>query len=514
MTIDLRFYLSLLMRRIHYVLICLAGGVAIGVTLAMVLPTVFKASAKLIVESEQIPDELAATTVQTEAVEQLQIIQQRILTRGSLLTLADQLQIYADHAGPLLADEIVDDLRDRIAITTTGGAVQATIVEVSFDAPTALMSATVTNAVVALILQENVQMRTSVAGQTLAYFTEEVARLEQALTVQGADILAFQERNFEALPDSLDFRRQQQTAAQEQLAQVARDAAELRNQRDRLTQSYEATGEVGGLNAGQAGQTQTQRELQALKDDLSTLLAVAPQSPRAKVMRAQIAALEVTVAAQLASDFAGSTADAAASAFEIQLADLDGQLEFLAVQEQAIQATMDALRASIAATPGHAITLDALERDYANLRVQYDQAVANRVRAQTGDTIETLAKGQRISVIEQAIPPREPDHPNRMAVVVASTGIGFFTGLALIAALEAMNTAIRRPADLTQKLGITPFGTVPLIRTRWETVQHQTVIFAGFAVAIVVIPAVLWLVHAQVMPLDVIAERVKGKVGL
>jgi len=93
-------------------------------------------------------------------------------------------------------------------------------------------------------------------------------------------------------------------------------------------------------------------------------------------------------------------------------------------------------------------------------------------------------------------------------------GGGFFLGLVLVIVLEVMNTAIRRPVDITSKLGITPFGTVPLIRTRWEVVRRQTIIFAAFAIAIVMIPVALWLVHANVMPLDVILEKIKDKVGL
>lgn len=524
MTIDLRFYLSLFVRRIHYFLICLAIGSAIGITLATVLPPVFKASAKLIVESEQIPDELAATTVQTETTEQLQIIQQRILTRDSLLEMANRLRIYETKAGEvakrLPADEIVDDLRDRITIATTGGTtrngqMQATVVEVSFEAPTAQMSASVTNEVVTLILQENVEIRTSVAGQTLEYFNEEVSRLDQELATRGADILAFQERNLEALPDSLDFRRSQQSAAQERLAQVERDESILRDRRDRLTALYENTGDIGGLNTPLSNMTPEQRQLQGLKDELNTLLAVlSPENPRVKVMQAQVAALEETVAAQTSSGLDLSPTGAPMSAFDIQIADLDGQLDFLAAQKRTIEATMEALRVSIEATPGNAITLDTLQRDYANLRAQYDQAVSNRARAETGDTIEALAKGQRISVIEQAVAPREPDRPNRTVVAVAGMGAGFMVGLALIVVLELMNTAIRRPVDLTNKLGITPFGTVPLIRTRWEVVRRQTIIFAAFAVAIVMIPAFLWLIHAQVMPLDVILDRIKDKVGL
>ena len=524
MNFDMRFYMSLFARRLHYFLIVLFVGSAIGITLATVLPPVYKASAKLIVESEQIPDELAATTVQTETTEQLQIIQQRILTRDSLLEMANRLGIYEGRPGEIVqripADEIVEDLRKRITIRTTGGSstrgpVQATIVEVSFEAPTAVMSATVTNEVVTLILQENVEIRTSVAGQTLEYFNEEVARLDQELATRGADILAFQERNLEALPDSLDFRRQQQSAAQERLAQVERDESILRDRRDRLVTLFENTGDIGGLSTPLSNQTPEQRQLQGLKDELNTLLAVlSPENPRVKVMQAQVAALEETVAAQVSAGLETSASGAPLSPFEIQIADLDGQLDFLSAQKRTIQDTMEALRASIEATPGNAITLDTLQRDYSNLRAQYDQGVANRARAETGDTIEALAKGQRISVIEQAVSPREPDRPNRTILAAAGVGGGFFLGLALVILLELMNSAIRRPVDLTSKLGITPFGTVPLIRTRWEVVRRQTIIFAAFAIAIVMIPVALWLIHANVMPLDVILEKIKDKVGL
>lgn len=524
MNVDFGFYVTLFLRRIHYFLIPLFLCSAIGLTLAIVLPAVYRAEALLIVESQQIPDELAATTVQTETTEQLQIIQQRILTRDSLLEMANRLRIYAPQAGEVAerrpADEIVADMRKRIKIATTGGAgsrgpVQATIVRVSFEAPSAIMSATVTNEVVTLILQENVEIRTAVAGQTLEFFTEEVARLDQELATRGAEILGFQERNLEALPDSLEFRRQQQSAAQERLSQVERDEDIIRDRRDRLVALYERTGDIGGLNTPISNQTPEQRQLQSLKDELNTLLAVlSPENPRVKVMQAQVGALEQTVAAQVAAGVELTEAGVPLTAFEIQLADLDGQLDFLAAQKRQIESSMEALQVSIEATPGNAITLDTLERDYANLRAQYDQAVSNRARAETGDTIEALAKGQRISVIEQAVAPRDPERPNRALLAAGGMGGGFVLGLALIVLLELMNNAIRRPVDLTSKLGITPFGTVPLIRTRWEVVRRQTIIFAAFAIAMVVIPTLLWFIHVQVMPLNDVIDSIRSRAGV
>ena len=119
--LDVAFYLALFLRRLPYFLIFVVAGTAIGVALALTLPPSYEAQARLVVESEQIPDELAASTVRTEASEQLQIIQQRILTRDTLLDMANRLNIYAGR-GPgerLRPDQIVQDLRSRIRIRTT-----------------------------------------------------------------------------------------------------------------------------------------------------------------------------------------------------------------------------------------------------------------------------------------------------------------------------------------------------------------------------------------------------------
>jgi len=79
---------------------------------------------------------------------------------------------------------------------------------------------------------------------------------------------------------------------------------------------------LGGLNTPVSSQTPEQRQLQSLKDELNTLLAVlSPENPRVKVMQAQVAALEQTVAAQAAATAQVTDTGAPLSAYEIQLAD-------------------------------------------------------------------------------------------------------------------------------------------------------------------------------------------------
>lgn len=514
---DVRFYLSLFLRRIHYFLLMLALGAAIGITLALVLPPLYRAQARLVVESAQIPGDLAASTVQVAAIEQLQIIQQRVLTRETLLEMANRLRIYQDTPGQaparMTADEIVENLRERITFDIIGGnsrEAQATFVTIGFEAPRAELSAAVANEIVTLVLKENVEMRKTVAGQTLDFFIQEVERLDRELSESSAEILAFKEANKDALPDSIEFRRNQQAAAQERLLQVERDEAALRDRREGLIKLYETTGQVG--TAEPEPRTAEERQLKSLRDQLTSELAVlSPTHPKVRMLESQIAALEKVVTAQLA---AASPDTAQLSPLEVQLADMDSQLAFLAQRKVQITTELAELRTSIEATPGNAATLETLERDQANIRAQYDQAVASKALAETGDTIEALARGQRITVLEQAVAPTEPASPNRPLIAAAGVGGGLAAGIGLILLLELLKGAIRRPEDLVARLGITPFATLPYLRTPGAVRRRRAVLVLGFAVVLLAIPLGLWWVHAHVRPLDLLFDRLLHQIGL
>lgn len=514
---DLRFYFSLFLRRLHWFVLIVVLCSAAGILIARILPTVYLAEARLLVESEQIPDALAASTVQTQATEQLQIIQQRILTRDILVEMSNRLNIYADRATkgqpPLEAEEIVQDLRERLIIRTTGnsastrrGEVQATIVNVSFEAPTAQMAAAVTNEIVTLILKEDVSMRTGVARQTLEFFEQEVQRLDNELAQRGAAILAFKEKNLSALPDSLEFRRTQQAAAQERLVQLERAEAELMDRRERMVRLHEAAADANQV-VPLRERTPEQAQLQSLRDERASSLAVlSPENPKIKVLDAQIAALEKIVATQVTGASVGEDGQPL-TAYDIQLADLDGQIAYLGEQKKQIQAQIDELTKSIEATPGNEIALDVLQRDYDAVQTQYNQAVAARAKAATGDTIEALSKGQRISVIEQAIAPREPARPNRPVIAAAGVGGGLFLGIGVVVLIEFLKAGIRRPVDLTKGLGITPFATLPYLRSQSEIVKRRLIIWGGLLLVLGGIAAMLWVVHTQYLPIDLLLEQ-------
>lgn len=523
--LDLRFYFSVFLRRLPYFLILLFIGVGAGTFVAMILPPVYEAEARLVVEREQIPDDLAETTVQTDAKEQLQILQQRILTRETLLDMARSQGIYEGRNAPetpMTPDQMVRDLRQRVSIVSRGGTVRrgqtdATIVTVSFEGPSAQMVANVTNEIVTLLVSENVEMRTSVSGETLAFFNQQVDQLETQLSQASAEILRFKEANQDALPDNLDYLRNSQAAEQERLLELQRQETLLRDRRDQLVTIFQATGETG-VAEPELPQTVEAQQLKELKDRLAISVAsLSLDNPRLKVLRAQIAALEEVVAEQQAAQAIAQGGEVGAtplSPYELQIADLDGQLDFIAEQKAQINERMAEYQTFIAATPANALTLERLDRNFANLRTQYDQAVRKRAAAETGDTIEALAKGQRMTVLENATPPSEPSSPDRPKIAALGVGGGLAMGIGLIVLLELLNTSIRRAEDLRRGLEIEPLVTLPYMRTKGQVWRRRMIIGAGLAVVLVGLPGALWYVDQNVRPLQPYLDPLLAQLGL
>lgn len=505
MIFDLRFYAALLLRRLPYILGIVTACSAVGLTLAYSLPPIFRAEARLLFESGQIPDELAASTVRSTADEALLSIQQRLLTRTNLLELSDRFELY-DEGSEITEDGIVSEMRQRISIYMPPLLGSTGVVSVSFGAPDAGQSAAVTNALVDQMLEQNVELRTAASGSTLNFFEQEVQRLTDEMAFQNSKILEFEEANRDALPESLAYRRARQESQQERLMQIERELAGLRDRRQRLVELYDRTGRI----AASVGElTPEQSRLETLRQELaSATVVLSPQNPRVRALEIQVEALEEAVKEQL-----GVAGEGAFTSYDLQMADIDGQIDFLVEQKTATEAELDGLSASIEATPGNSIALGELQSNYDNLRVQYDQAVASLADARMGDRIEVTARGQRITVIDPAVPPAFRSEPNRKLIATTGLGVGVLLSIGLVLLLEIMNRAVRRPAELIRTLGITPFGTIPYMETV-EEVRHRRVVLTGTIAGIaVLVPVTLYLVHVNVMPLGLMMATIAEKTG-
>lgn len=494
MTLDLRFYLSLILRRLPILLALVFTTTMLGVLYAVMLPPVFRAETRLLIENAQIPDELAASTVRSTADEILLSIQQRVLTRENLLAIGERHNLFSD-IDDVSQEARLEQIGSRVAIYMPATQGNTGVVNVSFGASDPELSASITNELADQILQWNTELRTKASGSTLDFFQQEVRRLTDELAQQNAKILEFEQQNRDALPESLEYRRTRQASQQERLLQVNRELAGLRDRRQRLTELYDRT---GAMVSSIENRTPEQERLEEARQQLaSALVVLAPSNPRVRALQIEVAALEEAVKSQLNASGGGQL-----SAFEVQMLDIDGQISFLAEQKKLLEDDLLKLEASIEATPGNSIRLAELQSDYETLRVQYEQAVASLSEARMGDRIEVTDRGQRITVIERAVAPTFRAEPNRKRITVAAFGAGVILSAALLFLLEILNQTVRRPSELVKALGAPPFGTVGYLPGPTPAGARRS--YTGLILLFVVlinIPILLLVVHYHYAPL-------------
>ncbi|OCX66402.1 hypothetical protein BFP70_05095 [Thioclava sp. SK-1] len=508
MNSDIRFYLALFWRRLPLFMLVFILCSVTGILAALTLPPVYRSQMQLVVESSQIPDRLATSTVTTPAEEQLQLFETRLLTRDNLLDVARKLNAVPEQA-EMSPDQIVRAMRANTLIKSSSGRNSATTMSLSFDSPSPQIAANVLNEYLTFILAEDAQYRTGRANQTQEFFENEVARLGTAMSAQSGRILEFKTANSDALPESQNYFQSLQLNYQNRTTQIDRDIAGLEKQKMSLRQIYEATGQVSSIRSQMSPQEQ---RIQDLRNELADMEAVyAADSPRVTVLRKRLSQMEANLGGGANDD---TPSDPGEAVFNLQISDIESQIEQLQDERDYYNSQLKDVQDALAKIPGNTITLGALERDYKNIQDQYNVAVDRLSQASTGERIESLSRGQRVSVVEQPSVPSEPIKPSRKKIAAAGILGGIMAGLGLIAVLEMLSTTIKRSSDLSRALDITPLATIPYLTTKTESRRRRTrqiALTAGIGIAI---PVAVWVIHSYYMPFEVIAQKIAQKIGL
>jgi capsular polysaccharide biosynthesis protein len=113
--LDLAYIIGVLKRRVFYFAIPFFLIVMLGFVIVAIQRPIYRSGGKILVESAEISPDLVPTTVTTVADERIQVIEQRIMTRDNLLTVANKYNLFPRDRGRMGAG-LVDLMRHRIEI--------------------------------------------------------------------------------------------------------------------------------------------------------------------------------------------------------------------------------------------------------------------------------------------------------------------------------------------------------------------------------------------------------------
>jgi polysaccharide chain length determinant protein (PEP-CTERM system associated) len=523
---DLGDLVGLLKRRWLVLVLPAAVTTGIAAAVAMILPPVYTSTARVLVESQAIPEDLARSTVTSGAVERIRLIEQRLLARETLLEIARTFNLFADRSG-LTPSDIVDLMREAVDIETvvlgTSGrsTVTASAVNISFSASQPEVASRVANDLLNRVLQQNLQQRTARATGTLAFFDREVQRLGNELTAAEAEITAYKAQNDDALPETLSFRLDETSKLEERMFQRDSRRAALEQEMQVLRQPVLAGPPVASREARADPDLVEILRMRQTLDQQRAILAETHPAVRSMVQRLE--RLEASYAARTGAPAprtepgapdAPPPQPAVPAAAAARIAAIDREMQLLAAQRVVDEERLDALRASIARTAEVEVQLGRLLRSRDAILLQYRDAVTKRAEAAVGERLEVNQQAERLEVIEQpAVPPR-PSSPNRPLIVAggAAGGLALGGGVALL--LELMFPFLRTSRDVERRLGMRPFVTVPWIETRRERIWRRIRLALLILIVGASIPAALWYVDTQVMPLVSMWDRAARLSGI
>ncbi len=515
MNLDMGFYWTLFVRRLPVMALFILLFSGLGLVAAFKLPETFSTSAQLLFEAPQIPASMVSPTIQTGAAEQLDIIEQRLMTRANLIDIANRFNVFED-IRTMEPDSVVEAMRSATSIRRragTRGNDRATTMTISFNARSPQIVASVVNEYVTLVLQENARFRVSRAENTLEFFEQEVERLNGELSRGSLEIARFKSENANALPQDQAYRLGRQTVLQERLERLERELRLVVQQLENLEDEFNdpRTTELAARSAYEEQLIIGRANLARLTDRYDE------DNPRIIRLKDRIDRLEAIVEAENSINATGDQDEGLTqreALMEDARAEADIAMTALQAQIDSTTAEIEELTRNIAGSVTIGFKLAELEREYEIIQTRYSSAVSNLNSARMGERIEAAAQGQRINVIENASVPQIPSGPDRLLIAAMGifTGIGLAVGYFIL--LEVLNRSIRRPAELIERFDIKPIATIPYMESATTKFVRRVALLSATLAVLVCVPLALWYVDTYYLPLEVIVQRGLAKLGL
>jgi uncharacterized protein involved in exopolysaccharide biosynthesis len=215
-SLDFNHYVRILKGRFFYFLVPFSIVAILGLYIAAIQKPNYFSEGKILVESQAIAPDLVRPVVTATAIERLEVIQQRILTRDNLLSIASKFGLFPtlQRSGTSLVDSMRQGIQIKL-VDIAGQARQnpsAIAFTVGFEYESPELAMRVANELLTLILDEDARSRTSRATEAVKILEGEVKGVEDKLDSTQLQLLEIKRRPRDTVPDVPDQEKSQLAA--------------------------------------------------------------------------------------------------------------------------------------------------------------------------------------------------------------------------------------------------------------------------------------------------------------
>ncbi len=239
-------FLDMLRRRVGLILFVFLLGCVASVFFALSQQHVYSSSEVIQIEQPIVKDDLAPSTVDGSSARRLQLIEQQVMARNSLLEIIDKFGLYENMPG-LMQIEKVGRLRGAISITgmaavregfADDGAISVITITANMDSPENAQA--VAHEIADRTRLLAAEQREVSTRETLDFFEQQEDKLIVELAALEAELTAFRKANDLSIEGSLEFRRDEIGNLNASLLELDREIISTQLARTRIDRTARA----------------------------------------------------------------------------------------------------------------------------------------------------------------------------------------------------------------------------------------------------------------------------------
>ena len=486
-------------RRRWPALFALVAAATAVISVVWFLPDVYRSSATVLIDRQQIPDELVRSTVTSGLEIRLHTISQEILSRSRLEALIQRFDLYPDLRRKTPMEEVVERMRDDIRIELKGGAPRnerATTVAftLSYIGRDPKKVALVANTLASFYIEENLKVRERQAAGTADFLRVQLDNMKRTLEQQEQVVSRFKERHIGELPQQMEANlatleqlNSQLRLNSDQQIQIAERRAAVQKQ----LEEAESSVNPGGPRAAAQRLDELRKQLTALRTRYSDMY------PDVVRIKAEIAALEEQLQkAELSAGSSRALASPQVAQLRANLDELDARGRSLQAEAKTLHEALARYQSRVENVPRTEQEYQRLARDYEATKEQYHSLLMRQGEAEVAESMEQRQKGEQFRIIEPAIVSEKPTAPNRGLLLLLGTLLALAVAAGVVVAAEQLDTSFHSSEELRMHARVPVLVSIPRVATaegRQERRRRAALTAAAAALGLAVIIGVSYL---------------------
>ena len=464
------FALAVWQRRKWLAMLTFIAALAGVVSLALSLPSVYRATATAIVE-RQVSETFVRPSVTTELETRIQTIHKQVTSRARLIDVIQRYGLYPELKGHVPIEGVVERMRRDIEFGLSGveqqmtGRMATISFSVSYSGRDPEIVAEVANALVASYVEENTKRRERQAIQTAAVLKDQLDETKRELDALDQREREFTFQHTSELPQQIEVNLSALDRLNTQLRLNGEYQIKAIERRERLEQEL-VTESGSATTASKAPPTQLERLKQQLAELRTKFSDEYPDVVRIKLEIARLSEQAEPAGVGTNGHAPTTNGEAARHLTEQSLARAQAELKTLKDEEVMLRRLIADYEGRVQNAPKRQDELQQLSRDRESIKERYQTLLKHYEEARLAESLEQGQKVEQLRILDPAIPTRQPWAPNRFWLLtigfIAAVGLAF----AVVVAAERFDTSFHTVDDLRAFVTVPTLAVIRRLPTR------------------------------------------------